>query len=171
MTQKDAAVHTNSKKPMPTQPQHILWEERRPDHCLPEQAQPSPWEFSFDPTLALKRIFSCSQERLVAEARGTSQAMFFEALAQACGLHARFCRGFQIQAVLVSMSHVRLLSQGECLVMAHCQATTTHGALYRVEAGFLAHPCQVTIGLRPAVEPQTVLAQRFQCLLSPSSPR
>jgi hypothetical protein len=125
-----------------------------------------PWEVRFDPSQALRRIHVSTPEYLEAEARGGSPAMFLEALAQACGLHARWRARFMVQVRLVSMADIRLQPDRGTHVHASLQAATASGARYRVEADFLAAPAAVTLALLPEASPQILFQNRFQWLAS-----
>jgi hypothetical protein len=125
-----------------------------------------PWEPRFDPSQALSRIHTYGPEHLDAEARGGSPAMLLEALAQACGLHARWRARFMVQARLVSMADVRLQPGRGPHVHAYLQAATSSGVRYRVEADFLAAPAALTLALLPEASPHNLFQNRFQWLAS-----
>ena len=125
-----------------------------------------PWEPRFDPSQALRHIHASTPEYLEAEARGGSPAMLLEALAQACGLHARWRARFMVQVRLVSMADVRLQLGRGTHVRVDLQAETASGARYRVEADFLAAPAAVTLALLPEASPHPLFQNRFQWLAS-----
>lgn len=121
----------------------------------------------FDPAQALWRIEECAPEGITARARPSLPAyLLLEALAQTCGMHARWVHDFREQVFLVSLAGLAYPEDhgaAGCVIQAELIAQTSAGFSYaaRIDKG---PACRVTMGRQPASTAMTLFRERFQCL-------
>lgn len=129
----------------------------------------------FDPTQALACITYCDAMSLVAQPRPhASPTLVLEALAQACGMHVRFCHMFAVQVYVASMTKLCCpvsRCADACQLCAQLMGRTSSACTYAVqvdgtEAG------QIIMGYAPVPgdDPLRILFQtRFHILCTRSS--
>lgn len=125
----------------------------------------------FDPALALWRIEACSATAITARTRpNPPDYLILEALAQTCGMHARWLHDFREQVFLVSLAGLVYPDDhgaAGCLVQAELTGQT--GAAFSYAARLDNGPaCRVTMGRLPTAPDTTLFRERFQCLITPS---
>lgn len=125
----------------------------------------------FDPALALWRIEDYSATAIVARTKpNPPDYLILEALAQTCGMHARWLLDFREQIFLVSLAglvYPEDHGSAGCLVQAELTGQTSAAFSYtaRLDNG---PDCRVTMGRLPAATDTTLFRKRFQCLTTPS---
>lgn len=125
----------------------------------------------FDPALALWRIEDCSATATTARTRPNPPAyLILEALAQTCGMHARWLHDFREQVFLVSLAGlVYPEDHGATGCVIRAELTGQTGAAFSYAARLDNGPaCRVTMGRLPAATDTTLFRERFQCLTTPS---
>jgi len=125
----------------------------------------------FDPALALWRIEACSATAITTRTKpNPPDYLILEALAQTCGMHARWLHDFREQVFLVSLAGLVYPDDhgaAGCLVQAELTGQT--GAAFSYAARLDNGPaCRVTMGRLPTAPDTTLFRERFQCLITPS---